>query len=62
MEASRIYLDTYVLQKDMRIRLPKAVVENLKLIKGESKFDIFFDSTNRQIIMTVHNDENHADE
>ena len=56
MEANMIYLDTYVLQKDMRVRLPKAVVENLKLKKGESKFDIYYDGPNQRIVLTIHND------
>ena len=34
-----IYLDTYVLQKDMRIRLPKSILENLQVEKGISRFD-----------------------
>lgn len=37
---SKIYLDTYVLQQDMRIRLPKSVLSNLNVIKGSTKFDI----------------------
>ena len=31
-----IYLDTYVLQQDMRIRLPKSVLANLGVEKGIS--------------------------
>lgn len=29
MDSTIIYLDTYVLQQDMRIRLPKAILANL---------------------------------
>lgn len=57
METKMVYLDTYVLQKDMRIRLPKAIIENLNLTKGESEFDIYFDGDNQQIILTVHGRE-----
>lgn len=35
-----IYLDTYVLQQDMRIRLPKSVLANLDVEKGKSRFMI----------------------
>ena len=48
-----IYLDTYLLQKDMRIRMPKSILENLKLVKGESKFKIYFDKENNQLILKV---------
>ena len=30
----RIYLDTYLLQQDMRVRLPKSVISNLGVEKG----------------------------
>ena len=42
MKSQLIYLDTYVLQKDMRIRMPKSIIENLGLIKGESKLRVFY--------------------
>lgn len=45
------YLDTYVLQKDMRIRMPKNIVENLGLTKGESKFSIFYDKENGCLVL-----------
>lgn len=35
MADSLIYLDTYVLQKDMRIRLPKAILSNINAKKGK---------------------------
>ena len=41
MNDTNIYLDTYVLQQDMRIRLPKAVLSNLNVEKGKTKFDIY---------------------
>ena len=54
MDNNVIYLDTYVLQKDMRVRLPKSILENLKVVKGESLFDIFYDQTNGCLILKVH--------
>lgn len=36
-----IYLDTYVLQKDMRIRLPKSILENMQVEKGILKLNSF---------------------
>lgn len=51
MENELIYLDTYVLQQDMRIRLPKSVLSNLSVEKGKSKFSIYIDRTNNRLIL-----------
>lgn len=53
-----IYLDTYVLQKDMRIRMPKSILENLNLEKGKSKFKVYYDQLNVQLILRVDENEN----
>lgn len=53
-----IYLDTYVLQKDMRIRMPKSILENLNLVKGKSKFKVYYDKINAQLILRVDDSEN----
>lgn len=53
-----IYLDTYVLQKDMRIRMPKSILENLNLKKGKSKFKVYYDKINAQFILRVDESEN----
>lgn len=57
MADSCIYLDTYVVQQDMRIRLPKAILSNLNVKKGETKFDIYLDSKNQSLVFKIH-DEN----
>lgn len=54
MRDSEIYLDTYVLQQDMRVRMPKAVLSNMGLEKGKTKFDIYLDSNENSIILRVH--------
>ena len=46
-----IYLDTYVLQKDMRIRMPKAILSNLNAERGITKFDIYLDLEEKNIIL-----------
>lgn len=51
-----IYLDTYVLQKDMRIRLPKSILENLKVKKGKTQFKIYCDVKNSQLILKKDTD------
>ena len=50
---SRIYLDNYVLQKDMRIRMPKEIIKNLDVTPGESFFEVFYDPGKKEIILAV---------
>ncbi len=50
------YLDTYLLQKDMRIRLPKAILANANAKKGETEFDIYYCADEDAIILKVHKD------
>lgn len=52
-EENLIYLDTYVLQKDMRIRMPKSILENLNLEKGKSRLKIYYDKINQQLVLKV---------
>ena len=52
-EEDLIYLDTYILQKDMRIRMPKSILENLQVEKGISRFKIYYDKLNFQLILRV---------
>ena len=48
------YLDTYVVQQDMRIRLPKCILENVEIEKGKSMFDIYLDSDNNNLVFKIH--------
>ena len=52
--ANTIYLDTYILQQDMRIRFPKSILSNLGVEKGKTKFDIFFNSEDNSLVLKVH--------
>lgn len=58
MKETLIYLYTYVLQQDMRVRLPKSILSNLNAEKGKTKFDIFLDSEEDSIVLKIHNDQN----
>ncbi|EGK59227.1 sucrose-6-phosphate hydrolase [Centipeda periodontii DSM 2778] len=51
MKNNLIYLDSYTLQQDMRIRLPKSVLANMNVEKGKTKLDIFFDKDNNALIL-----------
>ena len=58
-----IYLDTYVLQQDMRIRLPKSIINNMNVQKGETRFSIYLDTDNSSLILKIESaQENNKDE
>ena len=52
-----IYLDTYVLQQDMRIRMPKSIISNMNVEKGKTRFDIYLDLLNKAIVMKIHEED-----
>lgn len=52
-----ICLDTYLLQKDMRIRMPKAALSNVGAQKGESMFDIYFNPVDKSIVLKISEDK-----
>ena len=56
MDNSMVFLETYVLQQDMRIRLPKAILSNVRAEKGKTMFDIYFSADENSIILKVHKD------
>lgn len=51
MKENLIYLDTYVLQQDMRIRLPKCILGNLSIEKGITKFEIYLDKQENALVL-----------
>ena len=51
MKENLIYLDTYVLQQDMRIRLPKSILGNLSVKKGITKFEIYLDKNENALVL-----------
>ena len=51
MEKDLIYLDTYILQQDMRIRMPKSILTNMKVEKGKTKFAVYFDKKNNSLVL-----------
>lgn len=52
-----IYLATYVLQQDMRVRMPKSILENMHMEQGKSYFKIFYDKIHNQLILRNENQE-----
>lgn len=53
MAKEPIYLDTYTLQQDMRIRLPKSILNNLSVEKGTTKFSIYLDQEKNELILRI---------
>lgn len=62
MDNERIYLETYILQKDMRVRMPKAILANLPIVKGYSKFDIYLDKSANEIILKLQSEKPQEEE
>lgn len=56
MERKEILLDSYALQKDLRIRLPKQILTNTPVSIG-TVFDIYLDTESNDIILRVANDK-----
>lgn len=57
MKKGMIYLNTCVLQQDMRIRLPRSILTNLGLTKGVSRFDIYLDANNKELVLKIAAEE-----
>ncbi len=51
MKKDYIYLDSYIIQKDMRIRLPKQILKILNLENGVSYLDFYIDNESKTIIL-----------
>ena len=62
MKNTTIYLDTYVLQQDMRVRLPKSILSNLDVEKGKTKFDIYLDLNNKSLILKIREERDTKNE
>ena len=52
------YLDTYLLQQDMRVRMPKAILSNMAVKRGATKFDIYMSHDHESLVLRVHKEEN----
>lgn len=56
MSKEPVYLGTYALQQDMRIRLPKSILNNLPVEKGTTKFLIYLGQEKNELILRVAED------
>lgn len=53
MDSRLTYLDTYVLQKDMRLRMPKSILSNLHVVKGKTQFEIYINIDTKDLVLKV---------
>ena len=51
MDRELVFLDTVLLQQDMRVRLPKALVVNIDGKPGQTHLDVYFDAITKNIIL-----------
>ena len=61
MKRDLFYLDSYIIQKDMRIRLPKAAAINLGLEGGKSLLEVYVDKENKEIVLKLAEDNSQED-
>jgi len=51
MDRELVFLDTVLLQQDMRVRLPKALVVNIDGKPGQTHLDVYFDAITKNIVL-----------
>lgn len=52
MDKQEVLLDSYALQKDLRIKLPKQILKNLPVAVG-TVFNIFFNPSTKEIVLRI---------
>lgn len=57
MNEELIYLDSYVIQKDMRIRLPKSILTNMNVEKGKSMLDFYYDKKQNALVLRLSDNQ-----
>lgn len=62
MSKQLIYLDSHVLQQDMRIRLPKSILSNLQAEKGKTMFSIYYDNETNSLVLKAESRSDCANE
>lgn len=52
-----VYLDSYTLQSDSRIRLPKSAIENLGALPGKTQFKVFYSPETQSLVLKITEDK-----
>lgn len=53
-----VYMDSYTLQSDYRIRVPKSVITNLNAVPGKTVFSFYYDCDSRSVILKLEGQDN----
>ena len=61
MDKKLAFLDSVLLQQDMRIRLPKSVLVNIDGKAGETRLDVYFDAITKEIILRNSDNQNNKE-
>ena len=61
MDPKLVFLDSVLLQQDMRIRLPKSVLANIDGKAGETRLDVYFDAITKEIILRNSDNQNNKE-
>ena len=61
MDKKLVFLDSVLLQQDMRIRLPKSVLVNIDGKAGETRLDVYFDAITKEIILRNSDKQNNKE-
>ena len=61
MDKKLVFLESVLLQQDMRIRLPKSVLVNIDGKAGETRLDVYFDAITKEIILRNSDNQNNKE-
>lgn len=61
MDKKLVFLDSVLLQQDMRIRLPKSVLVNIDGKAGKTRLDVYFDAITKEIILRNSDNQNNKE-
>lgn len=51
METELVFLDTVLLQQDLRVRLPKSIIVNIEGKPGQTRLNVYFDAITKNIVL-----------
>lgn len=55
MDRDLVFMDSVMLQQDMRIRLPKALLVNIEGVPGKSYLGVYFNALTKEIVLKIDN-------
>ncbi len=58
MDKDLVFLDTVLLQQDMRVRLPKSLLINIDGEPGKTYLEVYFNALTKEIVLKCKKEEN----